>query len=75
MNNVYIKKEELNEWIKKYFKGDLISIVDMISVIEDLEAEIDRLNEKIEDIEQDRDDNYKPISHQSLYGVSENDFN
>ena len=50
MNNVYIKKEELNEWLAKYFIGDLISIDDMISVMEDLDSEIDRLNEKIEDI-------------------------
>ena len=74
MNNVYIIKEELNEWVKKYFKGDLISIGDMISVIEDLESEIDRLKEKIEDIEQDKEDNYRPINNCSLYGVSESDF-
>lgn len=74
MNEVYIKKEELNEWLRKYFKGDLISIDDMISVIEDLDSEIDRLNEKIEDIEQDKEDNYRPINNYSLYGVSESDF-
>lgn len=74
MNNVYIKKEELNEWLKKYFKGDLISINDMISVMENLDGEIDRLKEKIEDIEQDKKDNYRPINNYSLYGVSESDF-
>lgn len=74
MNNVFIKKEELNEWVAKHFKGDLISINDMISVIEDLDSEIDRLEEKIEDIEQDKEDNYRPINNYSLYGVSESDF-
>ena len=74
MNNVFIKKEELNEWLRKYFKGDLISIDDMISVMEDLDSEIDRLKEKIEDIEQDKEDNYRPLHSSELYGVSERDF-
>ena len=74
MNNVFIKKEELNEWVAKYFKGDLISIDNMISVIEDLDSEIDRLKERIEDIEQDRESNYKPISNNELYGVEDSDF-
>ena len=74
MNNVFIKKEELNEWVAKHFKGDLISINDMISVIEDLDSEIDRLEEKIEDIEQDIEDNYKPKNYSELYGVRDSDF-
>lgn len=74
MKEIYIKKDELNEIVAKYFKGDLISIEDLISTIEDLSYEIDSLKEEIEDIEQDRDDNYKPRSYYSLYGVSESDF-
>ena len=74
MNNVYIKKEELNEWLRKYFNGDLISINDMISVMEDLDGEIDRLKEKIEEIEQDKEDNYRPLHNSELYGVKDSDF-
>lgn len=72
MNQVYIKKEDVNKWIGKYFeKQDLISIDDLISVIEDLDSEVERLKEKIEDIEQDIEDNYKPIDKASQYGVSD----
>ena len=74
MKDVYIKKEELNEWLRKYFNGDLISINDMISVMEDLDGEIDRLKEKIEEIEQHKENNYRPLHNSELYGVSERDF-
>lgn len=74
MKEIYIKKDELNEIVAKYFKKDLISIEDLTSTIEDLSYEIDRLKEKIEDIEQDKEDNYRPINNYSLYGVSESDF-
>lgn len=74
MNNVFIKKEELNEWLRKYFKGDLISINDMISVMEDLDGEIDRLKEKIEEIEQDKEENYKQVSISSQVGINNSDF-
>lgn len=39
-----------------------IEIESLICAIEDLEYEIDRLNEKYEDLKQDIEDNYKPIS-------------
>lgn len=74
MKDVFIKKEELNEWVAKYFNKDLISVDDLISVIEDLDGEIDRLKEKIEDIEQNIEDNYRPLHSSELYGVSERDF-
>ena len=74
MKDIYIKASDLNEWLRKYFNGDLISINDMISVMEDLDGEIDRLKEKIEEIEQDKEDNYKPLHNSELYGVSERDF-
>ena len=45
---VYIKKEELNEWIAKYFKNDLISIDDMLGVIEDLDGQVNHLKEELE---------------------------
>ena len=74
MDNVFIKKEELNEWVAKYFIGDLISVDELITTIENLDNEIDRLKEKIEDIEQDKESNYKPISNNQLYGVKDSDF-
>ena len=73
MENVYIKREELNKWIAKYFKEDLVSIDDILRVLEDLEFELDSLKEEFEDYKQMVEDNYKPISAYSMYGVSKND--
>lgn len=68
MKEVFILKSELNEWIAKYFKNDLVSIDDLLRVIEDLDSEIERLNDKIKDLKQEEFDPY------SEYGVSERDF-
>lgn len=73
MENVFIKREELSKWIAKYFKEDLVSIDDILRVLEDLEFELDSLKEEFEDYKQMVEDNYKPISAYSMYGVSKND--
>ena len=44
------------------------------SMFEDLFGEIDSLEEKIEDMEENIRDNYRPISPYEMYGVSERDF-
>ena len=44
------------------------------SMFEDLVCEINSLEEKIEDMEQDIRDNYKPISKYEEIGMSERDF-
>ena len=47
---------------------------DLVSMIEDLVCEIDRLEEKTEDMEQDIRDNYKRIPVAEQVGVSDRDF-
>lgn len=74
MNNVYIKKEELNEWLAKYFIGDLISIDDLLNKMEDMDCEIDNLKEKIEDMEEQLKERTIEVPATSYYGVSERDF-
>lgn len=74
MDQVYIKKNDLSEWTQKYFKEDLVSVDDLIRVIEDLDNELDRVKEEFDDYKQMVADNYKPISSSSMYGVSENEF-
>lgn len=56
--------------------GDFIPVESMIGVIEDLLLEIDRLEEKIEDLEQNIENNYelKNVNPYEEYGVSERDF-
>ena len=73
MDSVYIKTEHLNSWISKYFKDkDLISIEDLIGLIEDLADEIEHWKEKFEDLEEDVRENYKPIPMD--LGISDRDF-
>lgn len=54
--------------------GNYIKIESLIAVIEDLEYEVHRLEEKVEDTEAHYQDNYQPVSPYKMYGVSENDF-
>lgn len=76
MSELFIKKENLNHWIAKYFDKDLISIEDLIGCIEDLDREVERLKEQIEDITEDRDENYISRFRDKYeeYGISEKDF-
>lgn len=74
MSNVYIKKEDLGKVVEKHFNKDLISIDDLIGLIEELDYHIDRLEEEKEDTKEYYEDNYRPINNYSLYGVSESDF-
>lgn len=43
-------------------------------IIDELIYEIERLEKQIVEIEQDRDDNYKPLSIAEQYGISNKDF-
>ena len=59
MDNVYIKKDDLNRWIGKYFPNkDLISIDDLLSTIEELDADYEHLKEEFDDFKQNVEDNY-----------------
>lgn len=74
MKEVYIKKNELSEWLAKYFKQDLISIDDLLGVMEDLDSDVKRLEEKIQDLEQDIEENYTSIPIANQCGISDRDF-
>lgn len=78
---MYIKVEE--DLIKKVqaitctdyeCKGDLIPHESIIPLIKDLLIEIDRLEEKYEDLEKDMEENYRRIPVAEQYGVSDSDF-
>lgn len=55
-------------------EGDFISYLAVESIIEDLLIELDTLQEKYNDLEQDIEDNYRPIPVSEQYGISERDF-
>ena len=59
MDKVYILREDLNRWVAKYFDKDLITIDDLIGVIEDLDGELDSLKEEFNDyMEEHKEDPY-----------------
>ena len=51
-----------------------ISEDDAISIIEELVNEIEVKEEKIRDMEQDIEENYRPIPVSEQYGISDRDF-
>ena len=51
-----------------------IDTENLMSIIEDLICEVDRLQEEIEDMEQNIQDNYKPIPVAEQVGISDKDF-
>ena len=52
MNEVYIDMRKENEWVRKYFYTDFVSIDSLISCIEDLDTKIDRYKKQQEDVEE-----------------------
>ena len=74
MNEVYIDIRKENEWIRKYFNTDFVSIEQLLATIEDLDGEIENLKEKYEDLEEDLRDNYRLIPYSEQVCVSDRDF-
>ena len=54
MNDVYIRAEDLNRWIVRNLpqNRDLYSIDDLIGAIEDLDSEVERLKNIIDEMEE-----------------------
>ena len=59
MNEVFIDMRKENEWIKKYFNSDLVSIEQLIACIEDLDGKVEHLKEEYEQEIKDIRDNVK----------------
>ena len=76
MTEVYVKVNELPSWlVKKYFdEKDFYSIAELIAIIEDIDSDKERLEEELEDLKQDVEDNYRPISPEEMYGIDDKDF-
>lgn len=83
MNEVFIRVdtfskseiEKINKYAcKNYTDKDIISVEDLVAIIEELGYECGSLEERIEDLENDIENNYRPISPYEMYGVSERDF-
>ena len=55
-------------------KGGLIKLSELKDAIEDLLVEYDKLQEKLEDEKEQRDNYYKPKSEYEIIGMREEDF-
>lgn len=76
MNEVFIKVADF-ELLKKYFKNyDIVSIDELCGLVEELDYEIERLEEKIRDMQDDIEQYYEPkkFNPYEEYGISERDF-
>ena len=63
MEKILVDIREESKQIKRIFENkDLISIEDLLSKIEELDDDKGYLEDKIKDMKQDIEDNYKPIS-------------
>ena len=56
------------------FKDNFLPSENIVSIFEDLIYEIDRLEEKYEDLEKNLEENYRPIPVSEQYGISDRDF-
>ena len=72
MNKVLIDIREESEQIKRIFKGqDTVTIEQLLSKIEDLDDDNEYLEDKIKDMEQDIEDNYKRIPYAEQVDISD----
>lgn len=76
---VLIRKKDIDDFDCLYadrlgIDKDLISIDDLLGIIQDLYYENERLKEEFEDFKRQVEDNYEKISSYKMYGISERDF-
>lgn len=60
--------------LANYFEKDQVTITDLLEAIDDLKYENEIIKERLEHIEQDIEDNYRPIEKKEQYDISEGDF-
>lgn len=72
MDKVYIKVEDY-VLLKKYFDNkDLVSVEDLIGLLDDLTYDVEKLKEEYEDLAEDVRDNYKFVGMREAVGYNEN---
>ncbi len=70
-----IFKEIEEKTITNYeIENNLLPLENVMCIVEDLLSEINSLGEKLEDLENDVRENYRPIPVAEQYGISDEDF-
>ena len=75
MKDVYIKRKDILDFDcmrestldRIGITKDIISIEDLLGIIEDLYYEIERQDEELRDLKQDIEDNYRPYTKAEQY--------
>jgi uncharacterized protein (DUF342 family) len=75
MNKVLIDIREENNQIRCLFKlKDLVTIDEILDKLCELDSDKARVEEELEDLQQDIRDNYKPIPYNEQVGISDKEF-
>lgn len=70
-----IFKEIEEKKITNYeIENNLLPLENVMGIVEDLLSEINSLGEKLEDLENDVRENYRPIPVSEQHGISDEDF-
>ena len=72
MEKILINLEE--EYCRKYFKKDIVTLEEILDKLVELDEELDLLAEKYGELEEDIRENYTPIPVMDQVGMSEGDF-
>lgn len=59
---------------QNYVENNQIEVDKMLDIIQDLVAEIGRVQEELEDLQNDVRDNYKRIRNNEMYDINDNMF-
>lgn len=74
MEDILIKCDGRNFVKGKAVCDRVLTLEEILDLCEELYNETERLNEKINDLEQDIEDNYIPVSKSEQYDVNDSDF-
>ena len=73
-NDILIKCYGRNFVKDKAYSDTILTIEELVGLCEDLYYENKRLQEKLDDLEEDLQENYIPKSKSEQYGISDSDF-
>lgn len=69
MKEVYIKVKDLS-WVNERFTNrDIVTLEEIISDYQDVLGMLDGFEEELEDLKQDIEDNYRPITNKEMYDI------
>ena len=79
MDQIYINIKDLGDcYLKKYleekFKKDLVSVDDLLTLTEDVIYDLENLKDEYRDLQQDLEENYRPIPYAEQVEVYDSDF-